>query len=211
MNGRFSAAAACFKMRYSIVEGPRHGVCSAACLRDRVDRHLRPSHNGSYTVETQICQATSDCRLPREKVHGTFKEERIGAEYFLMTKENGMSEIHKTNPQELHPDFPIEEILGAIGGAQPKLLLKRGANGTYGVPSRSPEEIMHRFTVADDIADQLVDYFKRKKREYPDWTDEKNYERIRLALINKADEGKWPFTDSEQEWIMARLRERSVS
>lgn len=51
----------------------------------------------------------------------------------------------------------------------------------------------------------------RKKKEFPDWTDEKNYERIRLALINKADDGKWRFTDAEQAWIMARLRERSAS
>lgn len=122
-----------------------------------------------------------------------------------------MCETHRVNTQELHPEFPVEEILGAVGGAQPKLLLKRGANGTYGIPKRSPEEIMHRFTIADDIANQLVTYFKRKKKEYPQWTDEKNYERIRLALISKANEGKWRFTDAEQAWIMCRLRERSAS
>lgn len=122
-----------------------------------------------------------------------------------------MCEPHKNNPQELHADFPIEEILGAVGGAQPKLLLKRGENGTYDIPKRSSEEIMHRFTVAHDIVNQLVTYFKRKKREYPDWTDEKNYERIRLALINKANVGKWRFTEAEQAWIMCRLRERSAS
>lgn len=122
-----------------------------------------------------------------------------------------MSEAQETDVRELHPDFPVEPILGAIGGAQPKLLLTRGENGTYSSPKRSPEEIMHRFTVAHDIADQLVTYFKRKKLEYPEWTDENNYERIRLALINKAAEGKWCFTDAEQSWIMGRLRERSAS
>ncbi|MBG6222142.1 MULTISPECIES: hypothetical protein [unclassified Janthinobacterium] len=122
-----------------------------------------------------------------------------------------MSETSKTEAREIHLEFPVELILGAIGGTQPKLLLSRGANGTYASPKRSPEEIKHRFTVADDIVDQLVAYFMRKKKEFPDWTDEKNYERIRLALINKADEGKWRFTDAEQAWIMARLRERSAS
>ena len=67
---------------------------------------------------------------------------------------------------------------------------------------------MHRFALADDIAHQLVTYFLRKKREYPEWTDEKNLERIRLALINKARDGSWAFTDAEQAWIMDRLRER---
>lgn len=122
-----------------------------------------------------------------------------------------MSEILELDVRELHPDFPVEPILGAVGGAQPKLLLKRSENGTYDVPTRSPEEIMHRFTVADYITDQLVTYFRRKKGEYPEWTDEKNYERIRLALINKANEGKWTFTEAEQAWIMRRLRERSAS
>lgn len=122
-----------------------------------------------------------------------------------------MRKNRENKERELHPDFPGEPILGAIGGAQPKLLLKRGANGTYDIPKRSCEEIMHRFESADDLADQLVTYFIRKKREYPDWTDEKNYERIRLALIKKADEAKWPYTDAEQAWIMCRLRERSAS
>ena len=135
----------------------------------------------------------------------------VDAEYFFMTKVHYMSEAQETDVRELHPDFPVEPILGANGGAQPKLLLTRGENGTYGSPERSPEEIMHRFEVADDLVYQLVTYFKRKKKEYPSWMDEKNYERIRLGLINKAAEGKWPFTDAEQSWIMDRLRERSAS
>jgi hypothetical protein len=40
--------------------------------------------------------------------------------------------------------------------------------------------------------------FKRKKMENPEWADDKNYERIRLALINRATEGRWPFTEDEQ-------------
>ena len=118
-----------------------------------------------------------------------------------------MSDSPNSLPRQLHPDFPTE-TLGAVCGAQPKLILRRNADGTYGSPRRSPEEIMHRFEVADDLTYQLVTYFKRKKREYPEWTDEKNFERIRLALINKARDGTWAFTDAEQAWILARLRER---
>ncbi|MGF6183449.1 hypothetical protein ABIB42_004504 [Massilia sp. UYP32] len=128
-----------------------------------------------------------------------------------MTKVHYMSETQEIGTRKLHPDFPVEPILGAVGGAQPKLSLKRRGNGTCDVPTCSPEEIMHRFTIAEDIAGQLVTYFKRKKRAYPEWTDEKNYERIRLAFINKVSEGKWCFTDTEQAWIMCRLREHSAS
>lgn len=122
-----------------------------------------------------------------------------------------MSTPQGTNERKIHPDFPFEPVLGAIGGSQPKLLLCRRTDGTYGSLVRLSEEIMHRFTCADDLAGQLVTYFKRKKMEYPEWDDQKHYERIRLALIEKANEGKWPYTDAEQGWIMDRLRERSAS
>ena len=122
-----------------------------------------------------------------------------------------MAETQDAAVRQLPPDFPVEPILGSIGGSQPKLLLCRGTNGTYVGPQRPPAEIMHRFTEAEYIANQVVTYFQRKKREYPEWTAEKNHERIRLALINKAAEGKWPFTPAEQAWIMCRLRARSAS
>ncbi len=108
----------------------------------------------------------------------------------------------------VHPDFPTGRGPGSIGGAQPKLLLSRRDDGTYGTPQRSPEELLHRYKIADDIVDQLVTYFQKKTREYPEWGDEKNLERIRLALIKKAADGKWKFTVEEQGWIMDRLRER---
>lgn len=119
-----------------------------------------------------------------------------------------MSDISRTGSRELHPEFPNNPILGAVSGAQPKLLLRRNDDGTYSEPRPSAEEIMHRFEVADDITDQLVVYFRRKKLEHPEWTDDTNLERIRLGLIRKATEGRWPFTEAEQAWIMNRLRER---
>jgi hypothetical protein len=149
--------------------------------------------------------------LPRWARHAVQVGKAESDPLLILMKECQMSESPKLPPRELHPDFPNELILGAVGGAQPKLLLCRGENGTYVSPRRSPEEIMHRFEVADDLVDQLVSYFKRKKRESPDLTDQQNLERIRLALINKAVEGKWRFTESEQAWIMCRLRERSAS
>lgn len=119
-----------------------------------------------------------------------------------------MPNLLEDEKPRIHPDFPTGLGPGSIGGAQPKLLLSRRANGMYGSPQRSPEELLHRYTIADDLVDQLVSYFQRKKRENPEWGDEKNLERIRLALIKKAVEGKWKFTVEEQGWIMDRLRER---
>jgi hypothetical protein len=104
-------------------------------------------------------------------------------------------------------EFPTDIAPGIVSGAQPKLLLRRNADGTYSSSRRSAQELKVRLDVAADIVVQLGAYFQRKKSEHPDWADEKNLERIRLGLQAKAIDGKWPFTQAEQRWIMARLRE----
>lgn len=119
-----------------------------------------------------------------------------------------MSSIEKIKKRSLHPDFPVEPILGSVSGIQPKLLLTRGEEGNYVSPRRSMSDVMVRFEAADDVVSQLRDYFLRKKKENPDWTDEKNFERIKLGIAAKAASGKWPFSVEEQVWIMDRLRER---
>lgn len=58
---------------------------------------------------------------------------------------------------------------------------------------------MHRFEVADALVGQLVNYCKRKKAEFPSWTDETNFARIRLAPVQKAQQGVWSYTDAEQD------------
>lgn len=108
----------------------------------------------------------------------------------------------------IHADFPREAIPGAVSGAQPKLLLRRSGAGTYELPGRSTEELRRRFVAADDIVDQLCQYFERKKRENPEWSDSKNLERIRRGLENKAVSGAWPFTTPEREWIIAQVQKR---
>ncbi len=118
-----------------------------------------------------------------------------------------MSQTHKTCDHEIHPDFPDEPILGSVSGAQSKLLLRRGDDGNYVDARQSAAEIKKRFEAANEIAPQLRDYFLRKKRENPDWSDEKNLERIRLAIVDKVAKGKWSFTEAEQAWILDRVRE----
>lgn len=108
----------------------------------------------------------------------------------------------------IHPDFPREAISGSVSGVQPKLLLKRSGAGTYALLRRSVAEVRKRFEAADNIVTQLNQYFLRKQREHPEWSAEKNLDRIRLGLQAKAIEGKWPFSPAEQRWIMDRLRER---
>jgi hypothetical protein len=111
------------------------------------------------------------------------------------------------NPRYFPVEFPDAVFQGIVSGAQPKLLLQRDGGGTYSAPRRTPQELKLRMDAASDIAQQLSKYFNRKKSEHPEWTDEHNLERIRRGLQAKAIDGKWPFNQAEQRWIMARLRE----
>ncbi|MBA5686343.1 hypothetical protein [Rugamonas apoptosis] len=111
-----------------------------------------------------------------------------------------------TRHNEILADFPREEVLGSVGGSQPKLLLKKSADGTYGPTQHSGDSLLARFEAADDVVGQLRTYFLRKQVENPDWTSEQNLERIRKGLASKAESGHWPFTPAEQAWIMNRLR-----
>ena len=110
-----------------------------------------------------------------------------------------------TPRNEIPADFPREEVLGSIGGTQPKLLLKKSPDGTYGPVQPTEAEVLARFEIAADIVGQLHDYFVRKQSENPEWTAEQNLERIRKGLASKAADGQWPFTPREQAWIMNRL------
>ena len=111
-----------------------------------------------------------------------------------------------TTRKEVPSDFPREEVLGAVSGVQPKLLVIKHGDGTYAPVRRSTEELQLRFEIAEDIVGQLHFYFLRKHAEHPEWSTDQNLERIRLGLASKVADGKWPFTEAEQLWVMNRLR-----
>jgi hypothetical protein len=119
-----------------------------------------------------------------------------------------MSQANKSSKHEIHPQFPVEPILGFVSGMQPKLLLRKGENGNFVSTRRTTPEIMERFEICDHMVEELKTYFLRKKRENADWSDEKNLERIRLGLLKKVANGEWHFTEAELAWIMDQVRER---
>jgi len=112
-----------------------------------------------------------------------------------------------TYKRTIHPDFPHETILGTVAGVQPKVLVQRDEDGNYVSGGPSIAEVMERFEVCDDLAEQLGIYALRKKRENPDWTTEFNISRVQKAMAGKVESGKWTVSTDEQKWIMDRVRE----
>ncbi|WP_373991423.1 hypothetical protein [Duganella sp. BuS-21] len=118
-----------------------------------------------------------------------------------------MSLAPSTYKRTIHPDFPHETILGTVAGVQPKVLVRRDDDGNYVTGGPTLADVLERFEVCDDLAEQLGIYALRKKRENPEWTTEFNIERTRKAIADKVDSGKWTVSADEQKWILDRVRE----
>lgn len=101
-------------------------------------------------------------------------------------------------------DFPRRTLLGAVGGAAPKVLARKTEDGRYSA-FVSDDEHLQAYENAEDLVQQLKDYALRKERENPDWTRDFNMNRIREVIQSKVRSAEWDFTADEQVWIMARL------
>lgn len=118
-----------------------------------------------------------------------------------------MSPAPREYKRIIHPDFPHETIIGTVGGVQPKVLVRRDAEGNYVAGEITIEEVLQRFDMCDDLADQLGIYALRKKHENPTWTTEFNIERTQKAIADKVAAGTWDLSPREQAWIIDRVRE----
>lgn len=108
-----------------------------------------------------------------------------------------------TSSSLLLANFPRALLLGAVSGAQPKLLV-RGIDGEY-VTGLTDDELLSRHDYYEDLVQQLVAYSLRKSKANPDWTHEFNLARTTKALAENGRTGKWDVTIDEQAWMMARI------
>jgi hypothetical protein len=109
-----------------------------------------------------------------------------------------------TSSSLLPANFPRALLLGAVSGAQPKLLVRR-IDGEY-VTGLTDDELLSRHDYCENLVQQLVAYSRRKETENPDWTHEFNLERTTKALVQKGRTGEWDITVDEQAWMMGRIR-----
>lgn len=109
--------------------------------------------------------------------------------------------------RQIHPEFPREPTPGAVGGAQPKLLLRRNEVGKYVSPGLSDGEVSARFELCNDLVGQLLQYVLRKKLENPAWSDEFNLARTKRGVEQKVRAGAWQISLAEIDWVMSRVSE----
>ena len=101
-------------------------------------------------------------------------------------------------------DFPRTSIPGVVAGFQDKITARK-IDGKY-IVGLTEEEILGRYIICEDLAQQLAQYCLRKATENPDWTQDFNFNRAIAAVTNKVERGVWRFSDDEQGWIAERTK-----
>jgi hypothetical protein len=99
-------------------------------------------------------------------------------------------------------DFPREVPMGAVPGAQPKLLVRQEA-GQFVATEPSDEEVQGRHELCEDLVQQLLRYRARKQAERPDWTPAQVREKTAAGVRRKSF--GWGLSPAETEWILRRL------
>ena len=107
-----------------------------------------------------------------------------------------------TAPGPIPKDFPRGGPLGAVPGAQPKLLVRQQA-GRFVSTGPTESDVQGRYEVCDDLVQQLARYAARTQAERPDWTPAQVREKVAASVRRKAF--GWGLSPSEAEWIVRRL------
>lgn len=107
---------------------------------------------------------------------------------------------------QIPDNFPRRTLMGSVGGAAPKFLVRETDEGQYSA-FVDDEEYRQAYENAEHLAQQLKGYALRKERENPAWTREFNLKRIREGIQAKVRSSEWDFTVDEQAWIIQRLNQ----
>jgi FixJ family two-component response regulator len=109
------------------------------------------------------------------------------------------------NSPAIPDDFPRPPAHGAVGGAQPKVLLRRGADRLISGPT--DEELFARYDASEDLVQQLASYGRRKRAENQSRSLFDLLSRMETDVTRKVSSGQWDISSAEITWIMKRVRE----
>lgn len=105
------------------------------------------------------------------------------------------------SPASIPADFPKSTRLGAVSGAQPKLLVRHEA-GRY---VTGPDESEHRtrYEICEDLARQLAEYTLRKGSSHPEWSRDELQAKVAAGMRAKAF--GWGLSAGETDWVLRRV------
>jgi hypothetical protein len=95
-------------------------------------------------------------------------------------------------------DFPRPGMAG-VSGAQPKLV-GRMIHGRF-VEGWTDEELLTRYEVCRNLAEQLTEYAKRKRAQMAELPLKEFLRRLRAGVVKK----RWDIAAEELTWVMGRV------
>lgn len=104
--------------------------------------------------------------------------------------------------QSIPADFPRHGSLGAVAGAQTKILARK-IDGKF-VAGLTQEELNARYANCADLVEQLTAYTQRKLAAMPDTTLDDLLPRVRKGAENKG----WDVSSLEMDWIFSHVADR---
>ncbi len=97
-------------------------------------------------------------------------------------------------------DFPRPGV-ASVGGVQPKLV-GRMVQGRF-VEGWTDVELLTRYEACRDLAEQLIEYAKRKRVQMVELPLREFLRRLRAGVLKK----RWDVDPDELTWVMARVSE----
>ncbi|MFX1735748.1 hypothetical protein PXJ20_03890 [Paraburkholderia sp. A1RI_3L] len=109
------------------------------------------------------------------------------------------------NSPAIPDDFPRAPAPGAVGGYQPKVLLRRVGDRLISGPT--DEDLFTRYDACEDLVQQLVSYARRKRGENQSQSLFDILSRIETDVTRKVSSGQWDISSAEVAWVIKRVRE----
>jgi hypothetical protein len=104
--------------------------------------------------------------------------------------------------QSIPADFPRHGPLGAVAGAQLKLLARK-IDGKF-VAGLKEEELYARYDNCADLVKQLTAYTQRKLASMPGTSIDELLHRVRRGVANKG----WDVSSAEMDWIFRKVADQ---
>lgn len=109
-----------------------------------------------------------------------------------------------SNPGAVPDDFPRDASLASVAGLQPKLAVVRDSQSGKYAEKRDSVETAVRFSVCEDLAEQLAGKCTRNRSsKYAHLSEQEILEQ----LLNRLLKSGWG-TSAEMEWTIRRTAEK---
>jgi len=96
--------------------------------------------------------------------------------------------------------FPRQPVPGTITGTQPKLLLRR--IGDQFVSGLTEHELLARYEMCEDLAQQLMSHTRRKMAENPVRLLDETPSKVSVGVARKVQSGQWDDLSSDElHWL----------